>query len=53
MDRRSGMRIQIGEAAPNFTADAFYGGTVQEITLSQYRGQWVVLFFYVADFTFV
>lgn len=47
------MRIQVGEAAPDFTAEAFHGGAIREITLSQYRGRWVVLFFYVADFTFV
>lgn len=47
------MRIQIGEAAPDFTAEAFCEGAIREITLSRYRGQWVALFFYIADFTFV
>jgi peroxiredoxin (alkyl hydroperoxide reductase subunit C) len=47
------MGIQIGDKVPDFKAKAFYRGTTQEIELSQYQGQWVVLLFYPADFTFV
>jgi len=47
------MGIQIGDRAPNFKAKAYYRGTIREIELSQYQGQWVVLLFYPADFTFV
>jgi peroxiredoxin (alkyl hydroperoxide reductase subunit C) len=47
------MGIQIGEKAPDFKAEAYYRGKIQEIQLSYYQGQWVVLLFYPADFTFV
>ncbi|MBS3123280.1 peroxiredoxin [Candidatus Woesearchaeota archaeon] len=39
--------------APEFTADAFQNGKVQKISLSDFRGKWVVLYFYPADFTFI
>ena len=51
--RRENMGIQIGEKAPDFKAGAYYRGITQKIELSHYQGQWVVLLFYPADFTFV
>ncbi len=40
--------------APDFSAQAVAGdGSVREIKLSDYRGKYVVLFFYPLDFTFV
>ncbi|KAI0433043.1 2-cysteine peroxiredoxin [Xylaria sp. FL1042] len=40
--------------APDFTATTvFPGGEFKDISLSQLRGQWVVLLFYPLDFTFV
>lgn len=40
--------------APDFTAQAVMGdGSVKEIKLSDYRGKYIVLFFYPLDFTFV
>jgi hypothetical protein len=51
--RNKKMGIQIGDKVPDFKANAYYRGKVQEIQLSHYRGQWVVLLFYPADFTFV
>jgi hypothetical protein len=51
--RNRKMGIQIGDKAPDFKAKAYYRGATQEIELSQYQGQWVVLLFYPADFTFV
>jgi peroxiredoxin (alkyl hydroperoxide reductase subunit C) len=40
--------------APSFTADAVMGdNSFQTISLEQYRGKYVVLFFYPLDFTFV
>ena len=50
--RNKKMGIQIGEKAPDFKAEAYYRGKIQEIQLSHYQGQWVVLL-YPADFTFV
>lgn len=44
----------IGQPAPQFTADAVVdNGDFKSIKLSDYRGKYVVLFFYPLDFTFV
>lgn len=44
----------ISQPAPQFTAQAvFDGGEIKDISLSDYKGKWVVLFFYPLDFTFV
>ena len=39
--------VQIGDAAPNFQART----TMGELSLSDYRGRWVLLFSHPADFT--
>jgi len=44
---------RVGKTAPDFTAEAYHQGKVQKLKLSAYRGKWVVLCFYPADFTFV
>lgn len=46
-------KITINEPAPNFEAEAFFNEEIKKIKLSDYRGKWVILFFYPADFTFV
>lgn len=46
-------RPLIGNCAPQFKAQAFVDGAIKEISLSDYKGKWVVLFFYPLDFTFV
>lgn len=44
----------IGQPAPQFTAQAVVdGGDFKEVSLSDYKGKFVVLFFYPLDFTFV
>ncbi|KAK7464971.1 cTPxI [Stygiomarasmius scandens] len=43
----------IQRLAPAFKASAVIEGLFQEISLSDYLGKWVVLFFYPMDFTFV
>lgn len=43
----------IGEVINNATLDVFAEGKIKKINLSDYRGRWLVLFFYPADFTFV
>ncbi len=44
----------VTKPAPDFTADAVMGdNTIKEISLSDYKGKKVVLFFYPLDFTFV
>lgn len=46
-------RAEIGSPAPGFTLDAVVDREFRKISLSDYRGKWVVLFFYPGDFTFV
>lgn len=44
----------IGQPAPQFNTQAvFDGGEIKNISLSEYKGKWTVLFFYPLDFTFV
>jgi peroxiredoxin (alkyl hydroperoxide reductase subunit C) len=44
---------RVGKEAPDFTAPAYFEGGFTEVTLSDYRGKWMVLCFYPGDFTFV
>ena len=46
-------KFGINKLAPNFTAKAFQNNDVIDINLSDYKGKWVVLLFYPADFTFI
>jgi peroxiredoxin (alkyl hydroperoxide reductase subunit C) len=43
----------VGRPAPEFRAQAYVAGEVRDVALAEYRGRWVVLFFYPLDFTFV
>ena len=44
----------VQQPAPEFKAQAVMpDGSFQEVSLSDYRGQYVLLFFYPLDFTFV
>ncbi len=45
--------LEINSLAPKFIAEAFHEGQIKKISLEDYKGKWVVLFFYPADFTFV
>ena len=45
--------LRVGMQAPDFTATAVVDQEFKDITLSKYRGKYVVLFFYPLDFTFV
>ena len=45
--------VNINDSAPDFTEDAYVNGEIKKVSLKDYRGKWVVLFFYPADFTFV
>ena len=48
------MCVLVTREAPDFTAKAVMpDGSFAELTLSSYRGKYVVLFFYPLDFTFV
>jgi len=45
--------VCINEKAPEFEVDAYVNDSIEKVKLSDYKGKWVVLFFYPADFTFV
>lgn len=45
--------LSVGQTIPNIELDVYQNEKFDKINLSKYRGQWLVLFFYPADFTFV
>ncbi|GAP99287.1 peroxiredoxin [Leptolyngbya sp. NIES-2104] len=45
--------LRVGQNAPDFAATAVIDQEFKDIKLSDYRGKYVVLFFYPLDFTFV
>ena len=45
--------ININSIVPDFELDAYQANEIKKIKLSFYKGKWVVLIFYPADFTFV
>lgn len=47
------MSVLVGKTAPNFKVTAVFKGEFKEISLEEYRGKYVILFFYPLDFTFV
>lgn len=47
------MAVHVQKEAPNFSATAVVNEEFQELKLTNYRGKYVVLFFYPLDFTFV
>ena len=47
------MSIKIGQNAPTFTMQGVVGDKFKDISLDDYKGKWVVLFFYPLDFTFI
>jgi peroxiredoxin (alkyl hydroperoxide reductase subunit C) len=47
------METLIGKKAPYFEADAVIGADFKKISLNDYKGKYLCLFFYPLDFTFV
>ena len=46
--------LQVGQKVQDFSAQALIGdGSFKEVKLSDYKGKWLILFFYPLDFTFV
>ena len=43
----------VGKKAPEFSGTVWQNDKMQEISLKDFQGKWVVLFFYPLDFTFV
>jgi hypothetical protein len=44
---------RVGHEAPDFETNAYFEGGFKNITLSDYKGKWIVICFYPGDFTFV
>src|SRR4051812_9940588 len=52
--RRPTMAVLVGRQAPDFVAKAVVNGDIkQDFKLTDFRGKYVLLFFYPLDFTFV
>jgi hypothetical protein len=47
------MAARVGEKAPEFKLDGVLQGQFKSVSLSDYKGKWLVAFFYPLDFTFV
>jgi alkyl hydroperoxide reductase subunit AhpC len=49
------IRAAVGKAAPFFKATAYNSNkqAFGEMSLADFKGQWLLLFFYPLDFTFV
>jgi peroxiredoxin (alkyl hydroperoxide reductase subunit C) len=43
----------IGKTVTDYEVEVFHQEKVKKLHLTDYRGQWLILFFYPADFTFV
>ncbi len=43
----------IGQKIPDFELEAYHNDEIKKIKLASYRGKWLVLIFYPADFTFI
>ena len=54
---RATITVQVGQPAPDFNLEAVVGTTpgkeYKQVDLKDFRGKWLILFFYPADFTFV
>lgn len=44
---------KVGAIAPEFKAKAYLAGDFKEVSLKDFKGKWVCLYFYPLDFTFV
>lgn len=44
---------QIGQTVPDFEVDLYHNEGFRKAHLSDYKGKWVIFFFYPADFSFI
>lgn len=44
---------EIGKEIPDHEVEIFHENDIKKVKLSDYKGKWMILFFYPADFTFV
>ncbi len=47
------MTVKVGKPVPNMQLEAYVNGEMKKVSFSDYKGKWIVLFFYPLDFTFV
>lgn len=47
------MPVQVGFRVPEWKGQAYVAGQIKDISSADYRGKWLLLFFYPLDFTFV
>jgi len=45
--------IKIGQKIPDFNLEVYHQDKIKKIKFSGYKGRWLVLIFYPADFTFI
>lgn len=45
--------VHIGEEIPDVEFETYHEEEVKKVKISDYKGEWLILFFYPADFTFV
>jgi peroxiredoxin (alkyl hydroperoxide reductase subunit C) len=45
--------LKIGDKVPNLKLEAYHNEEIKSISLADYRGKWLAVVFYPADFTFV
>lgn len=45
--------VRVGQPAPEFTLEGVIGRNFATINLADYKGKWVIVFFWPLDFTFV
>ncbi|MES2014823.1 MAG: redoxin domain-containing protein [Patescibacteria group bacterium] len=45
--------IRVGRSVPDFEFEVFHDEKIKKLHFSDYKGKWLILFFYPANFTFV
>lgn len=45
--------LQIGDKAPDFILKGYFKNKVKDYSLKEFKGKWIVLWFYPADFTYI
>lgn len=45
--------LKVGQEAPNFKLEGYFNGKFKDYSLKDFKGKWLVLFFYPLDFTFI
>ena len=45
--------LRVGQQVPDIEFSVFHNEDIRKVRLSEYKGKWLVLIFYPADFTFI